>query len=237
MSVVAAAVVGSAVVGAYSANKSAKAQSRAADKATDAQTQANEQMIALQREMFQQQRKDLAPWREIGQQALTQLQSGIESGRFDPGSFEFHFEADPGYQFRMDQGIQALDRGAAARGRLQSGAQAQAITNYGQQLASQEYGNAFNRAMQQHGMEAGRRSDQFNQLATIAGVGQTASQQQQAAAQNMTNNISQGMMNTGNAIAQGAYAVGNAQAGAYQGMAQSANQGMQNWLTYKMLGS
>jgi len=99
MSVVAAAVVGSAVVGAYSANKSSKAASKASQQASDAQVQANRETIEFQREVFDQQREDNAPWREIGTQALGQLQSGIASGEFDPSNFKF--EADPGYQFRL----------------------------------------------------------------------------------------------------------------------------------------
>jgi len=55
------------------------------------------------------------------------------------------FQADPGYAFRMTEGLKALDRQAAARGGLISGAALKASQGYGQDLASQEYMNAFNR--------------------------------------------------------------------------------------------
>ena len=55
---------------------------------------------------------------------------------------------DPGYQFRLDQGVKAIDQSAAAKGTLRSGGTLKDIMGYGQDLASQEYGNAFNRALQ-----------------------------------------------------------------------------------------
>lgn len=58
-----------------------------------------------------------------------------------------NFTQDPSYQFRLNEGVKALQHGAAARGTLLTGATAKALQNYGQEAASQEYGNAFNRAM------------------------------------------------------------------------------------------
>jgi len=68
----------------------------------------------------------------------------------------YNWKADPGYQFRIDEGMRGLENSAAARGGLLSGGFARAVTEYGQNMASQEYGNVFNR------------------LASIAGYGQTA---------------------------------------------------------------
>ena len=53
--------------------------------------------------------------------------------------------ADPGYQFRLDQGTGALQNSAAAQGVLNTGGTLQDLINYGQNAASQEYGNAYNR--------------------------------------------------------------------------------------------
>ena len=250
---------GSAVLGAYSSNKAASKQAsasraagqqqvRAAQISADAQREANEKNIEFQREIFEQQREDSAPWREIGTEALSQLQQGVERGEFDPGSFSFNFQKSPGYDFRKQEGIDAMDASAASRGRLQSGAQQRALTRYGQNVASQEYGNAFNRQAQTYQMNAGRQGDNFNRLASLAQVGQTANNRTQAARSNMASQVGQSTRATGNAIAQGAMRSGNAmaqstrqagqaRASAYQGMAQSANQGMQNYLLYNMMGS
>lgn len=237
MSGIATAVVGSAVVGAYASKKAGDAQADASREASDAQVTANRETIEFQREVFEQQREDNAPWREIGEQSLKQLQAGVKAGRFRPGEFNFNFQESPGYQFRRQEGINALDASAAARGRLQSGAQARAVTRYGSNLASQEYGNAFNRAMSEYQLNAGQKQQEFNQLASLANVGQVANSADQAARQNMANNVTQSTQATGNAIAQGALGAGQARASSYQNMAGAANQGIQNYLLYDMMGS
>ena len=53
--------------------------------------------------------------------------------------------ADPGYQFRLRQGQEALERSGAARGVTNTGGTLRDILDYGQQAASQEYGNVFGR--------------------------------------------------------------------------------------------
>ena len=59
---------------------------------------------------------------------------------------EANMVADPGYQFRLKQGQQALENSASARGTLRGGAQLKALTDYSQGAASQEYQNAYNRS-------------------------------------------------------------------------------------------
>jgi len=231
-----AAVVGSAIVGGATSYLGSKSQAKAAGKASDAQVQANRENIAFQKEIFEQQREDNAPWREIGAESLEELRAGVQSGEFNPGDFNFKFKADPGYQFRRQEGINALDASAAARGRLQSGAQARAVTRYGSELASQEYSNAFNRATTEYQLDANNKNAQFNRLATLANVGQVANSADQQARSNMASNVSASTTATGNALAQGAINKGNARASAYQGIGQSINQGAQNFLLYNALG-
>lgn len=80
------------------------------------------------------------------------------------------FTTDPGYAFRMSEGMKALDRQAAARGGLISGGALKAAQRYGQDLGSQEYTNAFNRYQT-------NRANQLNPLQSITGAGQTATNQ------------------------------------------------------------
>lgn len=131
------------------------------------------------------------------------------------------FQADPGYQFRMQQGQDALERSAAARGGLNSGATLKAITEYGQNFASNEFGNAYNRF-------TNNQTNRFNRLAAIAGIGQTAQGQMNQAAQTYGTNM--GNIAVGNANAQGASAIaqGNAWSGGLQGLAGLG----QNWMNY-----
>lgn len=49
-----------------------------------------------------------------------------------------------GYQFAVDQGNQAINRSAAAKGQLNSGGVLAELQKYGQGMASQEYGNQVN---------------------------------------------------------------------------------------------
>lgn len=58
------------------------------------------------------------------------------------------FTTSPGYQFRLDQGNQALARKAAASGGRISGAALKALDQYNQDFASNEFGNWANRALQ-----------------------------------------------------------------------------------------
>lgn len=66
--------------------------------------------------------------------------------KFDPSSVDV--TQDPGYAFRLAQGAKALQNSAASKGNLLTGDFAKALTDYNQGAASQEYGNAFNRAFQ-----------------------------------------------------------------------------------------
>ena len=237
MSGIATAVVGSAVIGGVVASKSASKQAKAEGQAADAQVASNAQNIAFQKEMFEQQREDAAPWREIGASSLKKLKQGVESGSYNPGSFDFNFEADPGYQFRKEEGMNALDASAASRGRLQSGAQARATTRYASNLASQEYGNAFNRSLTEYKTDASRKQGQFNRLASLSRVGQVANQNTSTARGQMARSVGQSTQATGNALARGARGQGQARSSGYQNMAAATNQGVQNYLLYDMLGS
>lgn len=129
------------------------------------------------------------------------------------------FQKDPGYQFRMQQGQEALERSAAARGGLNSGGTLKAITEYGQNFASNEFQNAFNRFNS-------NQANRFNRLSALAGVGQTATNQLGQAAQSYGTNV--GNIAVGNANAQGAAGIGQAQAWA-GGISSIANAG-QNWM-------
>lgn len=110
------------------------------DAANQYEDKAN-QALDMYKKMYESQQEYLNPYWKFGTNALNQL-----------SNFGQNFKADPGYQFRLDQGLQAMDRSAAARGGLQSGAALKGAQQYGQNLASNEYNNAFNRQMSMAGM-------------------------------------------------------------------------------------
>jgi hypothetical protein len=76
--------------------------------------------------------------------------------RFAPPSGQQVLNDDPGYQFRLEQGMKALNAQSAAKGGLMSGGALKAAQRYGQGLASQEYGAAYNRALGQNQLAYGR---------------------------------------------------------------------------------
>lgn len=188
-------------------------QSSAAQQAAQTSAGATDRSIALQEKMFNQLRADQMPWLEAGKNALTQLTagtSGPNAAYMKPFSMA-DYQADPGYAFRLSEGMKGLERSAAARGGLLSGATLKGIQNYGQGLASQEYQNAFNRYQTNQG-------NQFNRLAGIAGVGQTAAGNIGQAGQNYAGTAGNlNMMNAAN-MGNAQLAAGQARASSYGGI-------------------
>lgn len=227
---VAAAVVGSAVVGAYASNKASKAQAKSTQQASDTQLQAQRETNEMQWDMYEQNRKDQEPWRKAGETALGQLSTGLKAGGEFNRNFQLSdFQADPGYAFRQSEGQKAIDNSAAARGSSLSGATLKALTKYGQDFASNEFNNAYNRWNNDT-------SNRFNRIAGVAGVGQQAVNQVGAYGQQTASNIAQGNMNTANNVASNTIQAGNARASGYVGTANAINGGINNYLTLKALG-
>jgi hypothetical protein len=127
------------------------------------------------------------------------------------------YEADPGYAFRQSEGMKALERSAAARGGLLSGGTLKGIQRFGQDLASQEYQNAFNRYQV-------NRSNQLNPLQSLMGSGQSATNVLTGAAGQMGQNEATNIMNAGAARASGYVGSANALSGALSGIGQMAIQ-------------
>lgn len=182
--------------------------SMAADAQGDAaQAAMNAQLLATQRA-----RRQLRPYAATGRAATNQLATllglptgnregrnfGAERGGFDYGTFE----NDPGYAFRLSEGLKALEAGAAARGGLLSGNTLRATQDYAQNMASQEYTNAFNR------FYAERRA-RLDPLFRLSGQGA-------GVATTMAGNE----LGYGQAAANNAYNMGNVQAAQYGQMAQ-----------------
>lgn len=190
------ASIGGAILGMDAANNAADAQSNSAREARD-----------LEYQMFQQNRTDMAPWREAGVNALTRIRAGLEpNGELYRDFTMQDFQADPGYGFRLSEGIKSLDRSASARGLRGSGGALKAVTRYGQDYASGEYTNALNRFRQQQG-------DRFNRLSSVAGLGQSATQQIGNQGAQVAANAGQYAVGAGNARASGYMGGANAFAG------------------------
>jgi hypothetical protein len=181
-----------AAVSLFSASQNRSAASQAADTAT----QASERASALQYQMFQEQQKLQEPWRLAGTNALAKMQEQYSNmpaaftGRVDLGQ-------DPGYAFRLSEGQKALDRSAAARGGLISGGAMKAAQRFGQDMGSQEYQNAYNRALTGYNADVARETLGYNRLASMAGLGQTSANTLTNAAGSYGTNVGNAMINQG----------------------------------------
>lgn len=120
--------------------------SGAARDAASAANAAADRELALRRQMYEEGVARQRPFYEAGVNALPGYLAGIQQGgELVRGFTPADYQADPGYAFRMSEGMKGLERSAAARGGLMSGATGKALTRYGQDVASQEYQNAYNR--------------------------------------------------------------------------------------------
>ena len=132
---------------------------------------------------------------------------GSEFGAFTRAPTLSDLQMDPSFQFRLDQNLGAIENSAAARGMQLSGSTLKDLSRFSQDYSSQEFGNAYSRYMGQQG-------DMFNRLASLAGIGQSASQATGATAANalgnMGNQIGSNMIGAGNAMAAGQVGAANA---------------------------
>jgi hypothetical protein len=116
----------------------AEAQAAAAREAAAQQQAAAAKMQETYAAQQQQVRKDLAPWRQAGAQAVQDYQSAIEAG---PGEYT----KSPGYEARLAEGQKAITNRAAMHGNVLSGATMKAAARFGQDYATQDYDNFLNR--------------------------------------------------------------------------------------------
>jgi hypothetical protein len=162
----------------------------AADKAAQAQISAANAAAAVQLKEFNTIQDETKPYRDAGVAALGNLQGKLPDLTRSFTMNDFH--EDPGYQFQLQQGQQALQRSAAARGLLNSGATLQSMDSYTQGIANQGYENAYNRFTQ-------NQQKTYNMLSNLAGIGQTGTNTSATAGANYANAYGNSMSAIGNA--------------------------------------
>lgn len=219
MPLAAAAVIG-AGASLYGANKQSKAAQSAANMQAQSAAASNEEL----RRQFDIGQKNLNPYMQAGQQAgLNPLVAGMNNGSLTRAFGMQDFQADPGYQWRKQQGLDGLQQQAASRGSLLSGSTLKALADYNQNLASGEYNNAYNRFND-------NQQNQFNRLSALATMGQNSAagsanmgmQFANSYGDNLTSGasaIGNGMINSANARANGLnnlVGIGSQMAGLYE---------------------
>lgn len=177
----AAATLIGAKMGSSAAKSAAATSAASADKATALQQKIYEESVARQQ-----------PFLQTGTEFFNRLAALQRGG---PEAQQQFLQMDPGYGFRLSEGLKAMERGAAARGGLMSGAALKAGQRYGQDLASQEYGAAYNR------------------LANLANVGPQAAGVMSNLGQNYASNVGNIYQQQGQTAANAALARGSAYSG------------------------
>lgn len=232
--IIAGAVLGSAVLGSSASSSAAGSQAAASDAAAQAQLQASRESIAAQKEAFNKQIELQAPFREAGMKGQNQLMDllglsgntsaagyGSAAQPFNPQDIY----KDPGYAFRLNEGVKALDRSAAARGGLLGGNQLRGVTQFGQDYATNEYQNAFNRYQAE-------RAARLNPLQSLAGQAQSSANTLSNAAGNLGSGEAAALMAGGNAAANGLIGAGNARASGYMGTANAISGALGQGINY-----
>lgn len=230
MSFITAAMIGAggALVGGLIASSGARS---AASTQADAATRAGE----VQKQQFEQQMALQEPYRQAGLTGQNRLMDllglGTDKTAADYGKYAKDFsmadyQADPGYAFRLSEGMKQLSSGARARGGAVSGRTMMGAQDYAQGLASQEYGNAFQRYQT-------NRANQLQPLGSLMSSGQAAASNQAGAAGQYGSNAGNAMMAAGQAIGAGQLGAANTLASGL-GTAASAYQNQtnfSNWLS------
>jgi hypothetical protein len=170
----------------------AKMSSDAAKSAARTSAESADKATALQQQMYEQNIARQQPFLQGGTEDYNRLRALMSGG---PSAAQNFLQMDPGYQFRLSEGMKALDRQAAARGGLISGGALKAAQRYGQDLGSQEFGAAYNR------------------LAGLADVGPRAAGVMSGLGQTYATNVGNMMLGQGQTAANAALARGSAYSG------------------------
>jgi len=200
---IAAAIAGVAGAGisALGANSAANTQAAAADQATQVQKQMYDQTV--QREQ---------PFVDAGGNSLAALMAGLglgpNGGGIGTGSLNKpfsmqDFQKSPGYDFQMQQGEQAILDTQTARGGVGGGNTLKELTSFGQGVANQDYWNQYNAYVAQQ-------NQQFGQLDTLAGSGQSAAANLGAIGNQTAGQIGNNLIGAGNSRSAGQIAGANA---------------------------
>lgn len=160
--------IGASVVGGILSSRS---QNRAADRAADAQIQASRENAALMREIYGRNEENLSGFMDRGNDAGSTINALLGIGvntaaerRQAERGFN-RYQRSTGYQHRLNEGYDALNSGYAGAGVLQSGAAMKGAVRFGQNFASNEFGNYMNMLGNQQGVG-------LSGASALAGVGQ-----------------------------------------------------------------
>jgi len=250
--VAAVASAGAGIAGAASQKGAAKKAGKASQQAT---TEANARLDSAN----QQSQAMLDPYANAGKNSLDKLdwemygatatgggklnkEYTMQDYQQDPGytpmvnSLE-SLQKTPGYMFELQQGQQALDNSAAARGSFLSGKQLKATSEYQQGVASTKYQQAWERAQSAYqnafSRDLTQKQNRYGQMKGIADIGLNATNAKAGYNMDAAGRTAGNTMANGQQQSDMHMNVGQANANMYTGIANAANTGLGAYGAYK----
>ncbi len=218
-----AAIIGAGAISAGTGLVSGVLGSNASKQAADTQAQAADEAAQVQMNMFNTTQANLQPYMQAGQGALAALQGGIGTGAATAGGPGYgsliapfqptmqQLAQTPGYQFTLQQGLQAAQNGFAAQGLGSSGSAIKGAANYAEGLASTTYQQQFQNYLTQN-------QQIYNMLGGVASQGENAAANLGNVGVNTGSNVGNSLMSAGAASAAGTVGSTNALTSALSGI-------------------
>lgn len=215
------ALLASAGIGAGASLLSGFLGSNAAKDASATQAASAKAGLDFQKQVYNTGQEQIQPYLGLGAGAVSKIGALYGMGGGGSGGQPDYsgFTNSPDYNFAFQQGQSATQNTLSSSGNLRSGAGAAALTNFGQGLASQQYGNYFSRLM------------------GMAGMGQAAAGASMNFGSTMGGQIANQYGNLGTANASGMVGSANAWSGALNGVAGAASGGLNNYMQYNLLSN
>lgn len=169
------------ILGVAGAVGGAAISANATGNAVDEQTAQQNKALEFQQQEYSDQKANQAPFVSAGQSSVGQLMAGLSNGTFGPGSIPGFVaptlqqaQQTPGYQFTQQQGEEGIERGAAAAGGAFTGGTLKSLAGFDSGLADTTYQQIFNNALSGYQTQLASQNQGFNQLASVAGLGENA---------------------------------------------------------------
>ena len=234
-------------IGAAGSLASGFTQAGAAGDARRLEAEKEKQALDWQNNEWDKQQQNQDPFLQSGQSAvlrLSDLLSKPGSGLLSPYGDKFtaptlaEAEQDPGYQFQLQQGQQAIQNSAAAKGQLLDPNTQRALLDFGQQSARTDYGNVYNRALQTYGTNYDvwhqNQQDVYSRLLGLTNVGAHSADSLGQEGQGAANNISNILLTSGRQQGEDIMGGATATASGYAGAANALNTGILTSQYYNM---
>lgn len=247
---IAIGTVAAAGIGAGTAIYSSNKQADAAKSAAKVQQTDQQAALAEQQREFDTTQKNQAPFLSAGTQAVNSLKALTSTpGKGLLSTYNNPFVApspndvasEPGYQFTEQQGLDAINKEAAATGNVFSGSTLTAANKFGTGLAETTYNDAYNRALQtwmtNYNLWNNNQTNQFNRLSSLAGEGQVSANDLAMTGQQAANNTANIDLTSGRNIATEMNNAAAAEASGYVGAGNAISGGVNSLAQYKLLSN